>query len=370
MKIIQIISSLGNGGAEKLIIELSNELEKNNEVILISFRKIENWMFFPKKIKDSVKVIELNKTKGFSPSLIINLFKIIRNENPNIIHIHLESTLRYLMLAIPFFKNIEFVYTIHNSFELFEKTFQRYSKIWFFKKIHFVCLSEDIEKEFLNSFSNLNFLTIHNGIEKLKASKNIQLVENELKKYRKNSQTQLFLFIGRLSYQKNIPLLLNVFSNISNENLKLLIIGNDTSEKQEILSLIKKQVGDNIIYLGAKENIQDYIQYSDSLILTSRHEGLPLVVLEAFSMGLPVISTPVGALPNIVVNGENGFLSENVSLKSILRSIDLFLNLSNEEKEIIKVNSINVFNQKYSIELCANKYNLLYKKELLKKEIL
>ena len=48
MKIIHFISSLGNGGAEKLSVELSNSMSKDNEVLLVSFKKLESWMYFPK----------------------------------------------------------------------------------------------------------------------------------------------------------------------------------------------------------------------------------------------------------------------------------------------------------------------------------
>ena len=48
MKIIEVISSLGNGGAEKLIVELANELSINNKISLISIKDIEDWMFPPK----------------------------------------------------------------------------------------------------------------------------------------------------------------------------------------------------------------------------------------------------------------------------------------------------------------------------------
>jgi len=364
MKIMQVISQLGNGGAEKLVVELSNELEKNNEVILVSFRKIEDWMFFPKKLKNTVKIIELNKKDGFDILFLMQLIQVIRNENPQIIHIHLQSTLRYFMTLIPFFKKINYIYTMHNTFKIFEKSFQQYSKIWFFKRIQFVCLSDGIKKDFINSFKELNFTTISNGIKRLEKSKEYKFVRDEVNSYKNNNNTNIFLFVGRLNYAKNIPLLLNVLNKLSKKNIKLLIIGMDMSKKQELLSLIKKYSLDNIIYLGAKENVQDYMESSDALILTSRHEGLPLVVLEALSIGLPVITTPVGGLPSVIINKKHGFLSKEISTKSILNSIDLFLNLDKKEKREIETNNINLFNHKYSIELCANKYNILYKEKI------
>jgi len=364
MKIIQVISQLGNGGAEKLVVELSNELEKDNQVVLISFRKIKEWMYFPRKLKKSIKLMELNKKEGFDISIVFKLIKIVREERPDIIHIHLDSTLRYLMLLMPFFKKIRFVYTLHSSFEPFKKQFNLYSKIWFFKNIYFICLSEEIYNDFKESFPSLNFRIINNGIADLKITKKSFLVKKEIEGYKNNSNsnsnTFIFLYVGRLSYEKNIPLLVDVFFKIAKKNLKLLVIGKDTSENQDDFRLIEQYKKDNIIYLGAKENVQDYMKYVNALILTSRYEGLPLVVLEALSVGLPIISTPVGSLVDTIKNGKNGFLSDEISSRSILNIIDRFLNLTDREIEQIRSNNIDLFNQKYSIEHCGNSYSLCY----------
>ncbi len=358
MKIVQVISQLGNGGAEKLVVELSNELDKSNEVILISFRKIKDWMFFPKKIKKSIKVIELDKKEGFDIKIIYKLFKILKEERPNVVHIHLNSTLRYLMLIMPFFKKIRFVYTMHSNFESFEKKFYKYSKIWIFKRICFVSLSENIYTKFSKTFPALEFKTIYNGIANPKITEKSLLIKKEIDSYRSNSNTFIFIYVGRLSYPKNIPLLLDTFSKINNKNIKLLIIGKDTSEKQYYINLIKEYKKDNIIYIGAKENVQDYMRYSNALILTSRYEGLPLVVLEALSLGLPIISTPVGSLIDTIENGKNGFLSKDLSVESILNSINKLLNLTAKEINNIKKSNLELFKNKYSIEHCADSYNL------------
>ena len=58
---MQVIGGLGNGGAEKLVVELCNELSLKDEVSLLSFRKIEKWMAFPKILNDTVNLITANK---------------------------------------------------------------------------------------------------------------------------------------------------------------------------------------------------------------------------------------------------------------------------------------------------------------------
>jgi len=358
MRILQTISQLGNGGAEKLVVELSNQLNREDDITLLSFRKVQDWMFFPKRLDKDIDLIELDKQKGFNPIFIYKLYKILKNKKPDIVHIHLISTLQYFMFLIPYFKNINFIYTIHNEFHSYDNTFKRLSRFWFFKRIKFVCLAENIESEYKNAFPELNFYTVYNGISKLKDSLYFHKVKEEVEKIRENQYNKIFIFIGRLAEEKNIPLLLDIFSNL--ENSKLLIIGKDTSEELEFLSYINNNPASNIFYLGAKENIGDYIKSSDALVITSLHEGLPIVALEALSLGVPILSTPVGSLRDLIKNWENGFLSKEIDKESYLKVVKLFLYLNKEEINKIKKKNIELFNKKYSIEICTKNYKKIY----------
>ncbi|MBI9066035.1 MAG: glycosyltransferase [Salinivirgaceae bacterium] len=363
MKILEIISNLGNGGAEKLVVELSNELTKTNKVTLVSFTNIEEWMFFPKNINRYVNFIQLSKKKGFDVKLFRVLFLLLKNEKPDVVHIHLQSTLRYFLFLIPFFKKVQFVYTIHHALLPAKQSFKKFSKLWFFKKIKFVCLTNTIKQNFIECFPNLNFLTINNGVNHLVASLESSQIKEELKQYSVDNMSKIFLYVGRLSSTKNIPLLLNVFGEFSDKNIKLIIIGEDGSEDQENYKLVNNTSNKNIIYLGPKENIADYMYLSDALILTSRHEGMPIVVLEALSVGLPIISTPAGGMVDLVRNKVNGFLSADITKESMVRAIKLFLELSIEEKDKISESNRVLFKSKYSIENCAREYAKVFYNE-------
>jgi len=366
MKIIHFISQLGNGGAEKFVVELSNELSKDNEVIVVSFRDIKEWMFFPKRLKKDVKLITLNKKDGFSVKLIFKLYWILIKYSPDVVHIHLDSTMKYFMFVMPFFPKIEFVYTMHSEYKLFEDFFKKFHKLWFFKRVKFVCLSDKIKRDFDKNFNDLDINVVENGIAKLINTNKEYEVKRELDSLRDTKDTKIFLFIGRLSYEKNIPLLLQLFKSLEDRDLKLVIIGQDVSPNREYIKLIEKYQSSKIVYLGQKENVQDYMKYGDVLILTSVEEGMPLVVLEAFSYGLPVISTPVGGMVDLIENGENGFLSKGVDLDSLKETIDRFLSLPKESLEEISKKNISKFNKNYSISKSALKYKSIYSKNHIK----
>ncbi len=111
-----------------------------------------------------------------------------------------------------------------------------------------------------------------------------------------------FLYVGRLSKEKNID---EMIKQIRSDEL-LIIVGKG-EEEAHLVDLCEKK---DVRFAGPKrqEELQSYYAAADALLLFSSHEGLPTVVLEGFACGLPVVATPVGELPRIVVQGKNGFL--------------------------------------------------------------
>lgn len=361
MKIFQVISSLGNGGAEKLVVELSNELAKTHDITIISLKEVEDWMYPPKKIESIVRLIQFNKQKGFDIKVLYNLFALLKNEKPDVVHIHLEMPLYYFILLIPFFRKIDFYHTIHSTFELHQKLFKRLNLFLFYHRVINICLSKSIFEKFTKTFPRLKFRRIENGLKPMCLSVSNESVKKEIGALRTDSNTKVILFVGRLYYEKNIPLLLNVFSENRLNNIKLIIIGNGEIEVVNQVNEISSVSQKRILFLGSKENVVDYMNCADALILTSIYEGLPIVVLEALSMGLPVLSTPVGGVPDVITDGVNGFLAKSKHKQDIIEIIEKFSNLENHEIDKIRENNIRLFNEFYSVKVCADKHNELYK---------
>jgi glycosyltransferase involved in cell wall biosynthesis len=365
MKIIQVISSLGNGGAEKLVVELSNELTDNNDVIIISIKKIEDWMFHAKKIDKSVRIIQLNKKKGFDLIVLYKLLRILRIEKPGAVHIHLSMTLYYFLLIIPFFRKIRFYHTIHNNFELHRKFYSKLNLLPFYRRVINICLSKSIFEKFSLAFPKLKFSMIENGIKEMNISTSEANVRKEIEFLRADKTSKVFLFVGRLTYQKNIPLLLNVFNDKTVNDSKLIIIGTGSDDAIEQVNVENKITNGRIVFLGSKENVIDYLHNVDALVLTSRYEGLPIVILEALSAGIPVLSTPVGGILDIITDGVNGFLTASSQKQDIVDVIDKFCKLDNNEIKRIREANVKLYDEKFSIKICAEKHIVLYKNGML-----
>ena len=359
MKILQVISSLGNGGAEKFVVELCNELSKKNDVTLCSFKKIEDWMIFPKKKNFNVKIIQFNKRNGHDISVYFNLIKLVRKEKIEIIHFHLDSTIKYILPLLIFFTKAKFYYTIHSNLnsdkiKLFDSLYRAKAIT---RKIKYICISQLICDEFQKKYPNFTFALVENGIAKLNSGEMFEVVKDEVEKLKLNSDTKVFSCIG------NYSLITSVFARLYNEkyNVILLLIGNDTSANMIEWNKIKESKSANTFMLGLKSNIQDYLLLSDAYCLCSHYEGLPISILEAYSLGIPVLSTPAGGIPSILRHSFNGYLSENFTFDAYYKMLIDFINVPSDYLKKVRENNLLHFINNFTIEKTADKYTEIYK---------
>lgn len=131
-------------------------------------------------------------------------------------------------------------------------------------------------------------------------------------------------FSGRLDPIKNLDLLLDIFAYCAqgHPRLRLLIVG-DGPEKKRLEALYEEKIiCSHIIFTGQQENVLPYLRAMDVFLLTSLREQMPMTVLEAMAVGIPVVATKVGEIPYIVDDGINGFvLDVNASIEAFVQSL-------------------------------------------------
>lgn len=155
------------------------------------------------------------------------------------------------------------------------------------------------------------------------------------------------LFLGLLGHNKGIFNLLDVITEHKNEfesKLRLFIGGN--GEVDKVKRIISEQKLDHIVSFEgwvSGDKKRRLLNLSDAYILPSYHEGLPISILEAMSYSLPIISTRVGGIPEIVKDGENGCLIEAgdkkaiyASIKKLMESPELCKSMGEKSKEKVQ----------------------------------
>ena len=178
--------------------------------------------------------------------------------------------------------------------------------------------------------------------QKLNISEKISSFDNEHKH---------IVSIGNLSKRKGFDNLLNVFSYLKNENIKLHILG-DGKDKDLLLSQKEKLGLDNVIFHGRQENPYLFLKFADLFILSSRYEGFPNVLLEAGACGIYSIANDCpGGIREIIQPNINGEIHRIENHQEFAEKIKNSLNI-NHQKELI----INSIKSRFSKEIILKQY--------------
>jgi len=135
---------------------------------------------------------------------------------------------------------------------------------------------------------------------------------------------KIILSIGRLSHQKGYDLLLEAFSMVNNKHpdWRLRIVGDDFGEKDKLIEIAERLKISNFEMLPANRNVEKFYTSASLFVLSSRYEGLPMVLLEALGFGLPIVSFNCPTGPSEVVGEDNGFLVENGNTAELADAIN------------------------------------------------
>ncbi len=363
MKIMHILPSLYTGGAEKFCIDICNELAKNTNdtIYLCSLEKLnDKQQIMYQKIGKNVHFISMNKV-GKHPTLMFDIYKMLKEIKPDITHTHLRAQV-YAAFGL-IMNNIPNVHTVHSLAQKETTLGKRKFYALLYKYFNFIPVS--ISQEVLNSvqieYGKEYNEEIDNGVQKLEATDAFDETKSYIQKIKNNEKTKIFVNIGRVYPIKNQKLLIEAFDNLLDEGVDahLLIIGSRIivpDYAKECEEMIRHK--DNIHFLDEKSNVSDFLLCADAFCLSSSHEGMPMTILEAMSIGLPTIATPVGGIPDIIDEGMNGYISKDLSVDAYVDSFKLFLNNPKLDKEKI----IDKFDSNYSATITTQRYYNLYKK--------
>ncbi|MCQ2190370.1 MAG: glycosyltransferase family 4 protein [Paludibacteraceae bacterium] len=361
MKVLHIHPSMNGGGIEAMICALANEMaEQGHEVTVCSiFKPTEEFVFWD-KLNPSVKKTHLGKTKkGFDLKNVFQIFKFISKGNYDVVHIH-GFFYYYIMSVFLLNKKVQFFYTVHNDAQMENSLWDQrlfFLKKWAFKHrlVNIVTISQTSEDSFKKLYGMPGHI-IYNGVPR----PIILGHDNPVDESRITPSTKVFINPGRISAQKNQEVLCEVFKRVIEEGNDVVLLIAGSNDDQEIYSRLTPYFSDRIKYLGLRSDIPELMAKADAFCLPSIFEGMPVTLLEAFSVGCVPICSPVGGIVNVVKDGENGILSDSYDVESYSKAIKRFLMMTNEEVSTLKSKCVDSF-APFDISNTAKSYVDYYK---------
>lgn len=295
MKILYVITGLGLGGAEKVVCDLADQMSALGHQVKIAYL-IGEILVRPKSIDIDLISLDLNNLYGLY-SASKKYKKLIQDFQPDVVHSHMIHANIFARLNHLSFKYIRLICTAHNSNEGGRVRMLAYKLTNFLSNLN-TNVSQEASESLISkgAFNKNNLITVYNGID---------LNKFNFFNKDKNSNELSFLSVGRFNKQKDYPNLfqaISILKNTINKEVKFYIAGDGELRPQLEQLIVDLGISDYVVLLGKRSDIPTLLNKADYFVLSSRHEGLPTVVIEAMACHTFVIATDCGGSAEIMGN--------------------------------------------------------------------
>lgn len=307
INLLHLITELEPAGAENLLVSIARKLDKER------FRLVVGYIYGQGTLageirKTGAKVVDLSRRGKVDPLLIIRIFLLIRKERIKVVHTHLvhASVAGRIAAKLAGVKNI--ITTRHYAYYHKRKGLVN----WIERKTaafnnKFIAISNAVKKHMINTekYKPERIAVLYNAVD-------LDLLDSSEGEITERSSGFLIGSVGRLHPSKGYDTLLKSMPEVMKKfpQAKLVIAGNGT--ERAFLEGLRSQLGlsDKVVFLGRKTpgEIRMFLREISLFVLASNWEGFGLAAVEAMASGIPVVTTNIGGLLEIVEEGKTGFL--------------------------------------------------------------
>lgn len=314
MKILHVSPSFGLGGMEKITCSIINHLDQYYNHYLISIDGSDEALQWIKP--NNISKIDFHKDRDFR-IFLRRMYRAIKTLSPDVMMTYNWGATDAIwigkILGVQSIIHNEHGYTIEESIKtLWKRDICR--AIFYHMASVIVTVSSELKSTLHKKYwlNDKHIQMIPNGIDSSYYSPDYAVRRRVRQELNVATDDYVIVFSGRLDPVKNLEVLLTIFARCQSidSQIKLLIIG-DGPEKKKVESLChQKHIQNNVVLVGQQVEVLPYLRAGDVFLLTSLTEQMPLTILEAMSVGLPVIASDVGEIGQIIEDGKDGYLRD------------------------------------------------------------
>lgn len=352
-KVVHLVYSMGCGGLEKVIVNLINGSYKDVEHVIISL--IPEFEMTTGIIPD-VDIFCLDKKPGKDLGCHYRLYRLLKQISPDAINTYNFGTIEYHVTA--FLSGVKKrVHSDHGHGGDAQNGLNKKNNV--IRKIasyfinDYVVVSQDL-MDWVTQVVKVKPQRLHliqNGVEVPKKFVGVRESESGIK---------TISTVGRLDPVKNQALLLKAFKRVLDNfpTARLKIVG-DGSEKEKLKMLAQDlSITDSVDFMGYREDVKEQLSTSDVFVLSSHYEAMPMTILEAMALGIPVVTTDVGGIRHFVDESYVNYTQANDE-KMLAFSIERQISNPDEYREKLR-RAHKLVLENYSISAMSKRYLNLY----------
>lgn len=299
MKVVQIITSLNVGGAEKLLIDSLPFYRKNGIVPEVVYL-LNKPTLLVDQLEKTHEGNHYGLTKGsvYNPLLIFKLIPFLRNND--IAHVHLFPSLYWVVLAkLISFSSIKIVYTEHstNNRRRANALLKLIDRFIYRKVDTIITIADEVDKKLKSHLKMENvpsFRVINNGVNLTSFRDALPYPKSDFF----DESSIILIQVSSFRYPKDQPTVIRAVKGLD-KKVKLLLVGEGPLMEDNIKLVAGLNLQDRVLFLGLRDDVPRLLKTSDIVILSSAYEGLSLSSIEGMAVK-PFIASDVPGLREIV----------------------------------------------------------------------
>ncbi|RJR31922.1 glycosyltransferase family 1 protein [Candidatus Parcubacteria bacterium] len=366
-RILYLITQSEFGGAQRYVYDLATNIKNDFDVLVAAGGRGE---LSEKLNAAGVKNLELNFKRSISNPFgiifeIVKLYKLIKEVKPDIVHLNSSKIGVSGSIAAKFTGVKKIFYTAHGF--VFNEPLPGYLKRFYLLTEKFsglfkdkiICVSEsDRMQAIMKNVADENkVVTIHNGIGSLEF-----LGKEEARNELHVSAPLIVGTIANFYATKDLPAFVETAKIVARDFPRCLFViigGGNSKIKSELDNLIKQYELENFMLVGSKKNAHRYLKAFDIYACTSVKEGFPYSILEAMKASLPIVSTNVGGIPEMITTEHNGILVNAGDFQAMAQKITELVK-NKKKAKIISDNAKETADKMFLLQKMIEKTLLVY----------
>ena len=327
MKLLFVITSLENGGAERVCASLANYFSAEHEVEILYF---SGEIFY--EISPQVKLNKFSRNSRI-PRLAAKLLAIRKRAKDADCVISFMDSTNILSIIATAFLGRKLIISEHSAHDFVGLKWRVLRRIFYPFATALTVLSR-------SDFNYYSFV------------KNKAIIYNPsiFKPSFGGQKEKLIIFVGRLEHVKGCDIFLRALALLGLDDFKVLVLGAG-SQKKNLQSLSEKLGLKNLEFLGAVSDIQNYYKKAKIIVSSSRFEGLGNALIESAFFDCIRVATPTAGAMELLEDGKNGFISSDFSEQALAKAILKALNADESVLENTRAES-----EKFSLENIAKEW--------------
>ena len=297
MKLLFVITSLENGGAERVCASLANYFSAENEVEILYF---SGEIFY--EISPKVKLNKFSRNSRI-PRLAAKLLTIRKHAKDADCVISFMDSTNILSIIATAFLGRKLIISEHSAHD-------------------FVGLKWRVLRRIFYPFASALIVLNKSDFNYYSFVKNKAIIYNPsiFKPSFGGQKEKLIIFVGRLEHVKGCDIFLRALALLKLDDFKLLVLGGG-SQKKSLQSLSEKLGLKNLEFLGSVSDIQNYYKKAKIIVSSSRFEGLGNALIESAFFDCIRVATPTAGALELLEDGKNGFISSDFSEQAVAKAI-------------------------------------------------